>query len=258
MQNNFKNIKIVLVEPAGPLNIGSVARVMKNMGLSQLVLVNPRCAPLDPQARLLAVHAQDILETCQQVTTLQEALEGCQRAIATTARPRSLEIALESPRQALPWLVSSAEPSALIFGREDKGLTNSELNQAHRCISIPAHPEYCSLNLAQAVGICAYEMYQSLEMAAETTPATRAPLEQLEAYYQHLEQTLLNIGVLYDHTRTARMAKLRRLYQRAQPSPQELALLRGILGQIDWLWQQFQNPLRPESQPFGSEKKSCP
>jgi tRNA/rRNA methyltransferase len=101
-------------------------------------------------------------------------------------------------------------------------------------------------------------MYQSLEVAPEPTPATKAPLEQLEAYYQHLEQTLLNIGVLYDHTRTARMSKLRRLYQRAQPSPQELALLRGILGQIDWVWQQFQNPLRPESQPLGSEKKSCP
>jgi tRNA/rRNA methyltransferase len=216
---------------------------MKNMGLKRLVLVNPHCDPLHPEARQMAVHAQEILETCRLAPSLTAALEGCQRAVATTAQPRSLALTLESPRQVLPWLRNAPAPGALIFGREDKGLTNEEINQAHRCIGIPAHPDYPSLNLAQAVGICAYELFQTPATEPEGEPL--APLEQVEGYFQHLEKTLLNIGVLYPHTRGARMAKLRRLYQRSGLSPSELALLRGILGQVDWLWQQFQSRRRP-------------
>ncbi|MEB3174013.1 MAG: RNA methyltransferase [Cyanobacteriota bacterium] len=243
--NNLDHLRIVLVEPAGPRNVGSVARVMKNMGLKRLALVNPHCDPLDPEARQMAVHAQEILETCRLAPSLTAALEGCQRAVATTAQPRSLALTLETPRQVLPWLQESPAPGALIFGREDKGLTNEEINQAHRCIGIPAHPDYSSLNLAQAVGICAYELYQSREPALSLETEPLAPLEQIEGYFQHLEKTLLNIGVLYPHTAPARMAKLRRLYQRSGLSPSELALLRGILGQVDWLWQQFSSRRRP-------------
>jgi tRNA/rRNA methyltransferase len=107
MGAGLHHIRIVLVEPAGPLNIGSVARVMKNMGLRHLVLVNPHCDPFGTQARQMAVHAADVLESAQQVPTLALALEGCFRAIATTARPRDVvpAVPLEPPRQALPWLL---------------------------------------------------------------------------------------------------------------------------------------------------------
>ncbi|HEY9634462.1 MAG TPA: RNA methyltransferase, partial [Coleofasciculaceae cyanobacterium] len=106
------------MEPAGPLNVGAVARVMKNMGLRTLVLVNPQCDPLGVEAQQMAVHGVDILEAAQQVATIPAALMGCQRAIATTARVRTLSTPLESPRVALPWLLEGSVTSALIFGPE--------------------------------------------------------------------------------------------------------------------------------------------
>ncbi len=233
------NIRIVLVEPLGERNIGSVARVMKNMGLSQLVLVNPQCDPWSEAARQMAVHGGKVLAQAVVVASLPEALQGCQRAVATTARDRHLPRPLETPRQVLPWLLAGAAyPVALIFGREDRGLSNAELDQAQRFLGIPAHPDYPSLNLAQAVAVCAYELYQqTLEpraALADLAPAPQAPLEALEDYYQHLEAVLLQIGFLYPHTAAARMAKLRRLGHRAQLSPAELALLRGLLRQVEW------------------------
>jgi tRNA/rRNA methyltransferase len=241
---SLDGIKIILVEPVGPLNVGSVARVMKNMGLSQLVLVSPQCDPLGEEARRMAVHGVELLEQAQQVPSLAIALQGCHRAIATTARSRSLETPLETPRQALPWLIQPSLTTALIFGREDRGLSNDELNQAHRFVGIPANPNYTSLNLAQSVAICAYELSQAQDQPDQqvTLPVDRLNLatsEQLEGYYQHLERNLLTIGVLYPHTAHARIEKLRRLYQRAQLTSEEVALLRGILGQVDWLWQQL-------------------
>lgn len=172
MINSFlSQLRIVLVEPAGALNLGSIARVMKNMGLHQIVLVNPHCHPGDDEARLMAVHAADVLESAHQVTTLPEALAGCHRAVATTARERDIpDDPLKHPRVVLPWLLGlnsegtsvleAGIESALIFGPEDRGLSNTELSYAQRCLRIPSSPIYPSLNLAQAVAICCYEIYQ--------------------------------------------------------------------------------------------------
>lgn len=242
MSAGLHNIRIVLVEPAGPLNIGSVARVMKNMGLRQLILVNPHCDPLDDRARQMAVHAADVLEAAQQVATLPLALEGCFRAIATTARPRDAvpAVPLEGPRQALPWLLET--PSALIFGPEDRGLSNAELNYAQRFITIPSASEYPSLNLAQAVAVCCYELYQSVQSpsAAQPHPALArpepdlAPMDAIDGYIAHLSSVLLQIGYLYPHTVASRMQKFRQIALRSQLSLSELALLRGILRQVEW------------------------
>lgn len=260
----FDHIRIVLVQPAGSRNVGSIARVMKNMGLRQLWLVQPQCDYLGDEARHMAVHAAELLTTAQVVATLPEALTGCQRAIATTGRARTHTTPLETPRLALPWLLersSALEQSALIFGREDSGLTNSELNYAQRCVSIPASPVYPSLNLAQAVAICCYELHQAqasgqglrpmpLEpqqsvMGAASAPATPeaalAPLERMEGFYRHLETVLLDIGYLYPHTAPSRMQKLRRLFSRALPSAAEVAMLRGILSQVQWAVQHRSN-----------------
>ena len=276
LKSRLTNICVVLVEPAGPLNIGSVARVMKNMGLQQLVLVNPQCDPLGATARRMAVHAADLLEAARIVAALPEALQGCQRAIATTARARTPETCLETPEEALPWLLSDAtenldatgnltenlgderpirHQSALIFGPEDRGLSNRELNYAQRFIQIPANPAYSSLNLAQAAAVCCYVLYRSaqavtVETQAETSslriptpllaerrvdkPGLTADLGNLEGYCQHLEAILLKIGYLYPHTAESRMEKFRRLLHRATPSDQEVAMLRGILRQVEW------------------------
>jgi tRNA/rRNA methyltransferase len=259
--NLLARIKIVLVEPAGALNIGSIARIMKNMELEQLVLVNPQCDPQDPEARQMAVHAGDLLDKTITVDSLPAALVGCQRAIATTARSRTIPTRLESPEVGLPWLLVPQIDTALIFGPEDRGLSNSELGQAQKFVMIPSNPAYPSLNLAQAVAVCSYELYKTAQKLTGNIdkPKTRvtlheqisnknnnfkpisfdnAPLDSLEAYYQHLETTLLEIGYLYPHTAAARMEKFRRLYHRANLTVEEVAMLRGILRQIQWALKQ--------------------
>ncbi len=231
----LSNIRIVLVEPAGALNVGSIARVMKNMGLQQLFLVNPQCDPHSDQSQQMAVHGKDILQQAQVVNSLTEALTGCQQAVATTARSRNLSMPLQPPRQVLPQVISV--PSAIIFGREDNGLTNEELTQAQYALYIPTASQYCSLNLATAVAICAYELRQLVADTVEETKPSQpetVTLEALEGYYQHLEQVLLEIGFLYPHTSSARMKKFRQIFNRANLTPEELALLRGILRQTQW------------------------
>ncbi len=230
-------VRIVLVEPAGPLNVGAIARVMKNFELNNLVLVNPQCDPLSNEAKQMAVHAGDLLESARVVATLPEALQGCTRAIATTARARTLQTPLEHPRAALPWLLEDEEnPTALIFGREDRGLSNEELNYAQRFVCIPTNPIYPSLNLATSVAICCYELAQINQMPTTQIPPQLdlAPMETVEAFYQQLEALLLKIGYLYPHTATSRMEKFRQLFNRAQLQKTEVAMLRGILSQMEW------------------------
>jgi len=248
----MNEIRIILVEPAGALNLGSIARVMKNMGLSTLILVNPQCDRFSEDARKMSVHAFDILENAQIVADLPAALKGCQRAIATTARDRALPTKLESPKSALSWLIDDNITSALIFGPEDRGLSNQELNYAQRFVGIRSDPVYPSLNLAQAVAVCAYEIYQiSLSNNVDNPPGcvnlqargadnanpilgNNATIETLESYYTDLESLLLDVGYLYPHTATARMAKLRRLYNRTNLTKEEVAMLRGTIRQIKW------------------------
>ncbi|NJL87883.1 MAG: RNA methyltransferase, partial [Leptolyngbyaceae cyanobacterium SM1_1_3] len=193
---------------------------------------------------------------------------GCQRAIATTARPRDLSTPLETPEAALPWLLEHntvAEVStALIFGPEDRGLSNTELNYAQRFVMIPANPAYASLNLAQAVAVCCYVLYRFAlapmaldstlngaerieeRQQADTGPQlSTAALENLEGYFQHLEEVLLKIGYLYPHTAISRMGKFRRLFLRATLSDQEVAMLRGMLRQLEWALEQASSPDAP-------------
>lgn len=246
------NIRIVLVEPAGALNVGSVARVMKNMGLHHLVVVNPRCDLGSLDAKQMAVHAGDVLSSAEQVASLAQALQGCQRIIATLGRDRAFPMPLESPRVALPWLLLGSGQNALVFGREDRGLTNDELKYAQRLVQIPTDPAYPSLNLAQSVAICCYELaihHHALAHEAQDLSSTSyselrnrqdrlPPLESLERFYQDLQTLLLEIGYLHPHTTTSRMEKFRWLLARSSPSEQELAMLRGIIRQVRWALQQ--------------------
>ncbi|MCP6758098.1 MAG: RNA methyltransferase [Fischerella sp. CENA71] len=247
-------VKIILVEPAGPLNVGSIARVMKNFGLNELVLVNPQCDPWGTQARQMAVHAQDVLDAAVLVETLPAALQGCKRAIATTGVVHDWDAPLENPQTALPWLLEEiGQPTALIFGREDRGLSNQELNYAQRFVRIPTSSSYSSLNLATAVAICCYELSLSHNTGKEdreefsASPSLHltassenvadseiASIEIVEGYYQQLESLLLKIGYLHPHTAVSRMEKFRQLYNRTQLQKHEVAMLRGILRQVEW------------------------
>ena len=238
----LEQIRIILVEPKGPLNIGSIARVMKNFGLNQLVLVNPRCDHLSAEAQKMAVYAGEILKNAQIRSSLIDALTGCLWAVATTVRERTSAVPLESPETTLPRLLEIDRSTALIFGPEERGLSNAELAMAQCRMRIPTHPEYPTLNLAQTVALCGYELFQK---RCQTPPShlvkELASLDNMEAYIEHLSSLLLDIGYLHQHTKDSRMAKFRQLLHRAHPTSSELALLRGVVSQMEWALKNAKN-----------------
>lgn len=231
-------IRIVLVNTSHTGNMGSAARAMKTMGLSQMVLVDPQALP-DGNANALAAGASDILANARVVATLDEAIADCGLVIGTSARSRTLSWPMLDPREAGEKLVAEGmqHPVALVFGRERTGLTNDELQKCHYHVAIPANPEYSSLNLAMAVQTLCYEVrmhwLQQQEKAGDSGMAVEYPsAEQLEGFYQHLEQTLLKTGFITDDHPGQVMNKLRRLFNRARPEAVELNILRGILTSV--------------------------
>ena len=235
----LQNIRIVLVETSHTGNMGSVARAMKTMGLTNLWLVNPLVKP-DSQAIALAAGASDVIGNAQIVDTLDEALAGCSLVVGTSARSRTLPWPMLDPREC--GLKSIAEgqhaPVALVYGRERVGLTNDELQKCHYHVAIAANPEYSSLNLAMAVQVIAYEVRMAWlatqEQQVEPKEETAYPLvDDLERFYGHLEQTLLSTGFIREGHPGQVMNKLRRLFTRARPESQELNILRGILASIE-------------------------
>lgn len=252
---SLAQIRIVLVQPAGARNVGSVARVMKNMGLQRLILVDPQCDVRDPEARMMAVHGEDILAQAQTVGSLGAAVADCQQVVGATGRSQAYpsEWQLQMPRHALPPLIADII-SAIVFGPEDRGLSNDELALCHHHVMIPADPVYPSLNLAQAVGILAYELRLaalSLSPSGSPTlsPATfrdrprdPAPHGVMTSFFEHLEAVLLQIGYLQPHTRRRKLSKFRAIFQRATLTLPEVALFRGILRQLSWYHRQDPPP----------------
>ena len=231
----FDHIRIILVGTAGPLNLGSVARAMKNFGLYHLTLVAPQCDPLSSDARKMAVHAQDVLNQAKTCDSLVEALAGCSRVLATTTKSRMAPVSLEPPDLAIPWLLEIEQPVALIFGSEESGLSNEELQLAQRWMCLPTHPNYPTLNLAQSVVLCCYELFRyGVEHQPIPPPEPSATIDAMEGYLEHFSSLLLEIGYLYPHTRNSRMEKFRHLLHRSQPSSAELAMLRGVISQMEW------------------------
>ncbi|MCX8956793.1 tRNA (cytosine(32)/uridine(32)-2'-O)-methyltransferase TrmJ [Erwinia psidii] len=235
----LQNIRIVLVETSHTGNMGSVARAMKTMGLSNLWLVNPLVKP-DSQAIALAAGASDVIGEARIVDTLDDALAGCSLVIGTSARSRSLPWPMLDPRECGVKSVHEAQqaPVALVFGRERVGLTNEELQKCHYHLAIAANPEYSSLNLAMAVQIIAYEV----RMAFLALPETARPeyetspyplVDDLERFYQHLEQMMTHSGFIREGSPGQVMSKMRRLYTRARPERDELNILRGMLSSLE-------------------------
>jgi tRNA (cytidine32/uridine32-2'-O)-methyltransferase len=230
-------IKIVLVNTSHTGNIGSAARAMKTMGLSELVLVDPVSEP-DSHASALAAGATDILGNAKIVATLEEAIADCGLSIATSARSRTLEWPMLNPRECGAKVVEEGQKHkvALVFGRESSGLTNEELQLCQFHVHIPANPEYSSLNLAMAVQTLSYEVrMQFLEQQQaqfESKEFDYPNGEQLEGFYQHLEEALLHTGFVIKQHPGQVMSKLRRLFNRTRPESHELNILRGVLTSI--------------------------
>jgi len=230
------DIRIVLVEPSHPGNIGAVARAMKNMALDQLVLVKPKLFPhADALAR--ASGADDVLANARVVDSVREALAGCGFVAATTSRDRDQYFRVADVRDAAERLVveSKRSPAAVLFGAERTGLTNEDLEAAHVLIRIPANEAYLSLNLAMAVQLVTYEIFRAQGVKIETAPgaAAMAAPEDMERMYVHLAQVLEEID-FRDRTQsgTNLMGRIRRFLQRAELDKNEVNILRGILTAV--------------------------
>ena len=236
----FKRLRFVLVETSRAGNVGSVARAMKTMGFSDLVLVSPRCDdPLhDPEAVAFASGAIDVLQGARIVDSIADALDGCNFAAAVSARLREFSPPVWSPRE---FSAHAAEKTdlrpALILGNERFGLPNQIVEQCNVLINIPANPEYSSLNLSQAAQVLAYEC----RLAAQGENRTQegigfhgeaASVAQIEGMYAHLEEALVAIGFLNATNPKKLMPRLKRLFARTQLETEEVNILRGIARQM--------------------------
>lgn len=231
----LSGIRVVLINTTHPGNIGATARAMKVMGLRQLHLVTPKIFP-DAEATAMASGADDLLEHAVVHESLESALEGCSLVLGTSARLRSLPMPQMDVRKAAESALGEHKGAdiAVLFGRERYGLTNDEMQRCHQLVHINTNPDYGSLNLAQAVQVIGYELRMSAigETGVEKAPADWIPVDagQMERFYVHLEQTLLDIGFLNPEQPKKLLMRLRRLFNRARPDQNEINILRGILA----------------------------
>ena len=234
-----KTIKIVLVEPAGTINVGSVARLCENFNINELRLVSPKCDYLAKESKKMAVRGINILEEAKIYKDLNSALSDCSRIIATCGRKDHGEIPLYSNKDALRWALESEreETIAIVFGREDRGLSNEELLKANKVISLNTSDKYPSLNLSHAVAIVLHQLNQfnKLDLVKPNIKNSYpSNLISLEDCINDLGSLLIDIGFLMKHTYEAKMAKIKKLLIRGEIKDDEVALIRGIISQARW------------------------
>jgi TrmH family RNA methyltransferase len=233
--------RIVLVRTHYPGNLGATARVMRNFGLSDLVLVDPVTSVNELEARRMATHGLPILDSARVVPDLGEAVGDCVFTLATSGLANGVvrQTFVGSPRQKLPELLSAATagPVAIVFGPEPHGLSNAEITRCHGLIHIPVNPDEPALNLAQAVAICSYELF--LAAGGETpVPHEIAPFADQERMFDHLREALEAVGYLFGTKADPLMHAVRHLIGRSEPTPQEVKLLHGLARQLLWLSRQ--------------------
>ena len=243
MEAKTDNIRIVLVNTSHPGNIGASARAMKNMGLTHLTLVAPEQFP-SGVAVGRAVSALDILENAVVVPTLQEAIADCGLVIGTSARSRKIPWPMLTPGECATRALSESYRNnvALVFGREDSGLSNEELQLCHYHVQIPANPGYSSLNLAAAVMIIVYELYARLTGEPGKDSKTEesywdremATAEQTEQFYAHLEKVLVRVEFHDPENPRMLMQRMRRLFGRIRIDAMEMNILRGLLSHLEY------------------------
>lgn len=240
MQADLSNVVVVMINTTHPGNIGATARALKNMGLSKLVLVDPKEFPT-AKATWRAAGAKDVLDQVEVANSLDEAIKDCGLVIGTSARERRIPWPLITPRECGDRVAveSKQHKVAILFGREDRGLTNEELQKCHYHVHIPANPEYSSLNIAAAIQVITYEIRMSA-LAPESGEPLKfddwdvppAKHEAVERYYEHLEQTLEKLRFLDPDNPRQTVTRLRRLFNRIRMDEMELSILRGMLTSI--------------------------
>ncbi len=230
----LQNIRIVLINTFHPGNIGAAARALKNMGLTNLYLVDPVAFP-HQEASARAAGAQDVLNGAIVVNSLEEAIQDCQLVIGTSARNRTFDLPLLSVKESAVKILTEAEHGqiAVIFGRESKGLLNEELSLCNFHLYIPTNPEYPVLNISQAIQLVCYEIWLGSQEVS-IAPSPHYPLQhEMIHFYQHLEQVLRKAHFLIPQHEGRAMQKLQRFFNRARPEKEELGMLRGVLASIE-------------------------
>ncbi len=250
-------IRIVLVAPLYGGNVGSVCRAMANTGLSDLVLVAPPGLDLE-EARKMAVSAGPLFDARREVATLAEAVADCGLVMGATARLGLYRQHAATPRELAPRALDAAEhaPVALVFGREDKGLSNEEIALCTQLIRIPSHPGYVSLNLAQAVMVCAYELFVAAGVfEAPVEKSAESPADLRERLFDIWRKTLLDIGFMSEEKADHMMLGLRRVWSRGKMTVDDVNILLGIARQMQW---RSRHPLSPPPEPHSECSAGLP
>ncbi len=239
----LKNVRVVLVDPQYPGNIGSSARAMKNMGITDLRLVfyGEPVEHTNADARMMAMYAKDMLYRAPVCQSLNEAVADCSLVVGTTRRRGKYRQATPTVHGIAGRVLQTARnfPVALVFGPESFGLSNEHLRCCHELTSIPAHPEFASLNLAMAVMVVCYEIYRSAldlsdDASERSAAAPLATAEELGGMFGHMKGTLMRVGFLDKQNPERMMTYLRRLLSRADLAPRDVKILRGIFRQVNW------------------------
>ena len=239
LERNFSNLKVILVEPSGPLNVGSVARLCSNFEVEELRIVSPKCDIFALEAKKMALKGQKFLKNCQIFDNLEKAILDCDLVLATCGRiDVSEDSFFESSEEIFNWTISFKKINnlAIIFGREDSGLTNNELLLANKTFNIPTSKNNPSLNLSHAVSIVLYELNKSSKrnFNKELKVFNLASSKQIHDSFVEIEEMLLEVGYLLKHTSKAKISKFKNFILRANTSMQEINVLRGIVHQINW------------------------
>ena len=239
MGKNFSNLNVILVEPNGPLNIGSVARLCSNFEVDELRIVSPKCDIFSLDAKKMALKGQKFLDNCKIFYNLENAIFDCDLVLASCGRiDVSKDLCFESSEDVFNWTKSFKKINnlAIIFGREDSGLTNDELLLANKTFNIPTSMNNPSLNLSHAVSIALYELKKSSKrnFDQELKVFNLASPKAVQDTFVDIEEMLLRVGYLLKHTSKAKINKFKNFILRANTSMQEINVLRGIVHQIKW------------------------
>jgi tRNA/rRNA methyltransferase len=230
------NLRVILVRPRGSGNIGSVARAMKNLGAGELAIVG-KARTQSFWARAMAVHGRDTLAGARSYASIREAIAGCALVVGTTCRSGLYRSHSQTPREVAPAIVSAAlkDKVALLFGPEDHGLSNKDLEHCQLLVTIPTHPDYPSLNVAQAVVVCLYEIYlASLAPIKNDDEIQRAEAEHIERLFDIMRSSLLKIGFLDSENPEHMLLAFRRIFGRAGLEDKDVRILTGMFRQIEW------------------------
>ncbi len=239
MDKTFSKLKVVLVEPNGPLNVGSIARLCANFEVDELRIISPQCDIYSLEAKKMALKGQRYIDKCEIFNNLEQAIFDCDLVLASCGRAeKSKDSFFESPEDIHKWILSLQQIKnlAILFGREDRGLTNEELLMAHRIVNIPSSENYPSLNLSHAVSIILYELYKSpkRDLPKDLKVFDLASSKQINESFLEIEEMLFRVGYLLKHTSRAKISKFKKYILRANTSIHEMNILRGIIHQINW------------------------